>query len=193
MFSVYICWDIKNQEIPDIIDFHLRGFFLGQIIQTAISIQIKTELDQSWAWVCYTVYLWSSLFKYMALPDLWFRAWMVLFFLGVKFQFYASESNLKVHTLHIFKIWPILKGKLDSVLETSFCLPKHWETKNFSLPLEDFDFYVLIPLWPQNTEKVLLNLWTIVLVLKFSICHTIPLIIQSFPLYIFPIRGSILR
>ena len=89
--------------------------------------------------------------------------------------------------------WTELKGKLDSVLEASFCFPKHWGTKNFSLPLEDFDLYLLILLWLQNTEKFLLNLWTIVLVLKFSIRHSISLIIQSFSLYIFPIRGSILR
>ena len=37
----------KESEIPDIRDFHLRGFFLGQIIETAISIQIKIELEQA--------------------------------------------------------------------------------------------------------------------------------------------------
>ena len=74
----------KESEIPDTTDFQLRGFFLGQIIETAISIQIKIELDQSWVWVCYAVYLWPSLFKDMAVQDLWFRAWMVFFFLGMK-------------------------------------------------------------------------------------------------------------
>ena len=37
----------KESEIPDIRDFHLRGFLHGQIIETAISIQIKIELEQA--------------------------------------------------------------------------------------------------------------------------------------------------
>lgn len=159
-------------EIPDVLNFHQRGFSLSSIEQiewessyvNTIQNWIALKMSLSFSnrvdlWLIFFSRIWLS--QTSGLEPGWSyfsHVWNI-----VVVALLCLEPNLQAHTLHIFKTWQISKEKLNNVLAASFCFLSIENGGNFSLPLGDFDISppYTFTAWewrkyPVNTSAVVL-------------------------------------